>query len=131
MGEGVVMHSDNIKIAKWLGWTDIHISQQDGNMYAKMDPSDSNRYLVNGEFKLLDSHAIAILPMLIQKCFYWELFSSESIKGRGFGISIANPDTRDFDFDITEDANVTTCFSKTIAGAITSAVLDIINKENQ
>lgn len=122
------MNSDNVKIAEWLGWTDIHISQQDGCMYAKMEPTDCGRYRVNGDFVSLDSDAIAILPVLVKKGYYWELFSAEASKGGGVGISIANPDTRDFDCEITEDANVITCFSTTIAKAITEAALRLINK---
>lgn len=64
------MQTDNIKIAEWLGWTDIHISQQNDGMYARMEPSDSNRYRVNGDFTSLDSHAIAILPVLVEKDYF-------------------------------------------------------------
>ncbi len=88
------MHTDNVRIAEWLGWTDIHISQQDGCMYAKLEPSDCGRYRVNGDFVLLDPDAIAILPVLVKKGYYWELFSAEASKGGGVGISVANPGNR-------------------------------------
>jgi len=64
------MDTDNIKIAEWLGWTDVHISQQNDCMYAKMESTDSNRYRVNGDFTLLDSHAIALLPALVTKDYF-------------------------------------------------------------
>jgi hypothetical protein len=73
----VTMCETNIKIAEWMGWTDIHISQQDLHMFAKMDPTDSSRYRVNGDFDLCDSHAIAILPKLVENGYIPNLLFNE------------------------------------------------------
>lgn len=126
---------NDAKIECWLGnlvpWepkTEEQKERAEKYGFRWTDPSNgaARGYDYVSFYSTNDGEAVKLLPALVQKGFYWELFSAEASKGGGVGISIANPDTRDFDFDITEDANVITCFSATIAGAISDALVKLI-----
>jgi hypothetical protein len=69
-----------------------------------------------------DGEALKLLVEVVRNGFYWELFSTQVSKGAGYGISIADPKTRNFDYPLSEDPNVITCFGATISEVINDAV---------
>jgi len=113
------MSEINKRIALWLGWTDVYFGHN-GEMYAKIVPEWTSRTSVNGRFRDRDTDAIALLPALVERGYHMQLCSVEYPDG-----------TKMWRCNPYLLSDIDMCFGPTIAEAITSCVIQLIEKEGK
>ena len=114
--------TDNIRIAEWLGWSDLSVNIVDKELYGKVSPADAYRKKVNGNYTTVDAHAIALLPALTIKGYSWGLFDLGGIREEKVEFVVTS---------LSCDSFYVTRFGSTIASAITKCVLAVIDVEEE